>query len=188
YPDTGRVVLNVGGAGLTQMMFRARPFAPFIVFLGISVPDPLDAQGFAASLQTALDRIDPGSYALHLLADPLDGAPKDRRVLMQIGIGDAQVPNIGSFLHARLLALPELTPNPSAVWGLAQKAAPVVGSALTLFDFGVDPAINLQAVPPLAENPVHEGVRLLSTALAQMDAFYADGTIIQPCDGPCNPE
>jgi hypothetical protein len=186
-PDTARVCLNVGGAGLTHMMFRARPFAPFLVFLGFALPDPLDQMAFAATLQTPFDRIDPGVYAGHLLANPLEGSPSDRRVLMQIGLGDAQVPNLASFLHARLLQLPELTPNPAPVWGLKPTAAPVMGSALTLFDFGVDLGIYRTAIPPLDDNPVHEGLRLLDSALSQMDAFYGDGTIVQPCNGPCAP-
>ena len=41
---------------------------------------------------------------------------------------------------------------------------------------------------PVAQNdpnPVHEGLRTQDFAIAQMDRFYEDGTIIQPCPGPC---
>jgi hypothetical protein len=186
-PLIDRVALEVGGAGFTHMMFRARPFDAFLLIISGILDDFADHQLFAASLQIAFDRFDPGSYASFLSTDPLPGTPADRGPLLQMGIGDASVPNLGTLLHARLLGAGYTTPSPLEPFGLS----PLDGSsgpALTIFDLGVDPAdVYSEAVPPLEDNPIHEGVRLEPTSIDQLRTFFTDGTIASPCDGPCDP-
>jgi hypothetical protein len=185
-PYFTRVVLNVGGAGLTHMMTRATPFAPMLGMIGLSLPEPLDQAKLVATLQPQLDRIDPASYAEYVLAKKLPGSPDDRRVCMQTGLGDAEVPNLGSWLHARMLGFGEITPNAYAVWGVPQIQAGQgpQSSALTVFDFGIDLQKSRDPVTP-PDNPVHEGVRIDPNALTQIDQFFTDGTITNPCGGPC---
>lgn len=183
-PALHRVCISVGGGGISHMMFRSNAFQPLLGFLGLHLHSPLDRQKFVATLQALLDRIDPAAYASMVLAAPLPGSPSDRRVLMQVGLGDAAVPNPSSWLEASALGVPELTPNPLAVPGLAQ-AAPPVPSGITVIDFGIDPSVNREAVS-FPDNPVHEGVRVMPAALTQMDHFLADGTIVDTCAGaPC---
>lgn len=186
-PDTSRVVLHMGGAGFTHMMFRATPFSSFLYFMGLGIPDALEEQKYVATLQPQFDRFDPATYAPHLLQSPLPGAPADRRVLLQNGLGDAEVPNLGTYLLARQVGAPLLTPTPYSPYGLTPGPAPIAGSALALYDFGIDvQALNAQATPAAQNNQVHDGLRHFGPALEQMRQFYADGTIIAPCDGgPC---
>ncbi|MEO6953290.1 MAG: hypothetical protein ABI321_15935 [Polyangia bacterium] len=184
-PDFEQIVLNVGGAGFTQLMWRAVPFNNFLNFIGVAEPDPLEQQKLTGSLQVQFDRIDPVTYAPHVLGSPLPGSPQ-RRVLMQNGLGDLEVPNLGSFLLARQLGIPELAPNADAVYLVPQSNGPIQGSALTLWDFGVDltAAYGVAKPPAHDDNPVHEGLRGQPTALAQMNAFFqSNGPIINPCDG-----
>lgn len=188
-PDIDRCILNVGGAGFTHLMSRSRPFAPFLTFLDTGLPAAVDRQKYFVLLQEQFDRIDPATYAPSVLQDKLPGAPADRRVLLQIGLGDVQVPNLASFLHARLLDIPLLTPAPTKIWGLEEVAAPHDGSAMALYDFGVDLSVYDEATPRLPANQVHDGLRGLDVAIEQMGAFFTPaGTIVQPCDGPCDPE
>ena len=178
-PAFSRVVLNVGGGGFTHMMPRSGAFGPFSIMLDVTFKDELLVQGYIAMFQRALDRIDPVSYA------PLVGTP-DRRVLLQIGIGDAAVPNAGSYLHARALRVKQTMPAPANVFGLEPATDPGE-SALTVFDFGVDTKGSADP-SPLPQNEVHDGLRLEPAALRQMDEFLRPGgTIIHPCDGPCDP-
>lgn len=184
-PNLSRIVLNVGGAGLSQMMFRSRPFEPFLAFIGMSFQDTLDQQKVAAMLQVPLDRIDPATYAHMVLEHPLPGSHPDRRVLLQIGLGDVQVPNIASFLHARLLGIGQIEPSTYPIFGIPQVSAPQT-SAASVFDFGIDlDKVYSQPMASKEENVVHEGVRIAEPALEQMRQFFEDGTIIHPCDGPC---
>ena len=66
-------------------------------------------------------------------------------------------------------------------------AGPISGSAIALYDFGIDlQALNGQATPAAQNNRVHDALRGFGPALEQMRQFYADGTIVSPCDGgPC---
>jgi len=184
-PNLSRVVLNVGGAGLSHLMFRSLSFAPFLMAIDASFPERLDHQKFAAMLQIPLDRIDPATYAPLVVSNPLQGSHPDRRVLVQIGLGDVQVPNLGSFLHTRLLGIPQLMPNEHPIFGVPQVEAPQ-SSAASVYDFGVDlEEVYAKAAPAQENNPVHEALRVAEPALMQMDRFFEDGTIIHPCEGPC---
>lgn len=184
-PNLSRIVLNVGGAGLSHMMARSRPFAPFMGFIAMSFKDMLDQQKFAASLQVPLDRIDPATYAPLVLSSPLPGSHPERRVLMQVGLGDVQVPNLASFLHARLLGIGQLEESTHPIFDVPQVSAPQ-SSAVSVFDFGVDlEEVYVRAAPAGKDNVVHEALRVAEPALEQMKRFFDDGSIIHPCEGPC---
>ena len=186
--DFTRVVLNVGGGGLTHIMPRSLNFGPFSLLLGTVFSDPLMVQSYIAMMQRPLDRIDPVSYAPLVLSSPLPGSPADRRVLIQTGLGDPQVPNVGAFLHARALGIPQAIPAPISVFGLAPVADSDAPSSLTLFDFHVDTSGYAEG-KPISPNEVHGGVRTNVAALRQIEAFMKPGgTIIHACEGPCDPE
>lgn len=187
-PTLSRVVLHVGGAGLGHMLFRARPFGSFLLLLQNSIKDPYEQQRFAATAQEQFDRIDPATYAPLVLESPLSPSPPDRRVLMQIGLGDTEVPNLGSFLHARLLGLTQLGPTTSPVFGLGVAEGPIAGSALVVHDFHFDlQAIYGQARAFSEYNGIHGGLRWKEPVLSQMDLFLAQGLVANTCSGPCDP-
>jgi hypothetical protein len=188
-PDIDRALLAVGGANFSFMMFRARPFDPFLNLVDRVTGDALDHQIFAALTQLVFDRVDPLTYADLVLRRPLPGSPDDRRILMHLGIGDAEVPNVATELHARELGLSTVVPSPRPVVGLAETSAEGTRSGLVLFDFGIDPLPGADAIPPTSANVVHEGQRELASSMAQASAFLRPGgTITQVCDGPCDPE
>lgn len=189
-PDFSRIVLNVGGGGFTHMMPRSLNFGPFALLLSATYPDPLLVQSFIAMFQRSLDRIDPITYAPMVLAAPLPGSAPDRRVLFQTGLGDAQVPNAGSFLHARALGITMTTPSAMTVFGIPSfdPASTTATSGMTVFDYAIDTA-GTRLGQPLEPNPVHGSVRVNEKALVQMEAFVRPGgVVIHPCDGPCDPE
>jgi hypothetical protein len=189
-PKIERYVLNVGGAAYTHMMMRAGPFKQYLALYDISMPDPLDQQKVIATLSRGFDRFDPVAYASYVLREDLPFGPpsnrENKRLLLQIGIGDTQVPNFASWLHARLLDVPLLTPSPREPWGVTQTAGPVEGSALSIFDFGIDDSFDEVASPPTIGTPAHEGVRKAKEAQEQMRTFLREGRIDAPCgEVPC---
>lgn len=186
-PYVDRAAFSVGAANFSMMLFRSRAFIPFLALIGVSVPDALDQQKVAAFLQAGLDRIDPMTFAPHLLEDRYPGNPETLDIAMQVGVGDPTVPNIASFYQARILGVPVLGPTTVTPFGLPTVTSPVPGSALTLFDFGVP--LNDSAQASLEDNVVHEAVRRTAGSKAQLDAFFRpSGSIIQPCDGGCDPD
>jgi hypothetical protein len=187
-PVVERGILGVGGSDLTLMMFRARPFVAFLAFIEVVLPDKLDQQIVTTMMQLSFDRVDPLTYAPLVAQEPLPDGPGAKAVLLQIGIGDAQVPNVASHLHARALGIPLLEPAVRPIAGLETSASPAA-SALVEFDFGVDPLPGVQAIPPEGDNEVHEGVRRLEAAKEQLDRFFRPGAEVEhTCDGVCDPE
>jgi hypothetical protein len=187
-PVTTRLVFNVGGAGLTHMMMRAEAFSGLFELLALSVSDPLEQRKFLAAIQRPIDRIDPATWAPFVLREPLAGnAPK--RVLLQVGLMDASVPNLGSYLHARALGVPLLMPSPYAPFGLATAGYPAE-QGLQLHDFKVGDvdAFYRASDFPRTKTVVHDTLRGKSAVLRQIDRFFRDGTIVQTCAGPCDPE
>ncbi|MBI1949559.1 MAG: hypothetical protein HYS27_27985 [Deltaproteobacteria bacterium] len=189
-PDVRRTTMQVGGAAFSTMMFRARPFTRFLFLMDISMPDALDQQKLHAHMQSQLDRIDPATYARFLLDEELpigpSNEPAGRRALLQMGVGDPQVPNVGTELHARTLGVPVVAGSAKdPIFGLDDAPAPHRGSGLFAFDFGVDTAFYETAEPAEDGNAVHEAVRRSPEALAQLDAFFRDGVIINPCGERC---
>lgn len=187
-PKTKRSVLMVGGAGLTGLMMRAAPFAGYFALLDLAISEPLEQQKYLATLQRPLDRIDPATWAPHVLADPLPGNPP-KQVLMQAGLMDPAVPNLGSWYHARALGLGVLAPTPLMPWGL-EAATGAPASALIIYDFqlGDVDAFYRAADFPAESNDVHEAVRRLDAAKRQVSAFFQDGSLTPQCTGPCDPE
>jgi hypothetical protein len=188
-PRISRVVLHVGGAVFSHMMFRARPFSGFELFLRGALPDPLDQQKYAAHLQRQFDRFDPATYAPFLQHAELpwgpSSAPTQRQVLQQFGLGDTSVPNLGSVQHARFLRLPLLAESGiPPIFGLETSSVDQATSGVFPFDLGVDTAF--LAVPDFPEQtPVHDVLRLLPEAREQMARFLAEGRIVNPCVGSC---
>jgi hypothetical protein len=188
-PDVARAAFGVGGAGFVFIMTRSKPFDTFLSYLKDAQPDPLEVQKILALMQTPLDRVDPLSWAPRLRSIGPAGAPPGRPVLLQNGLHDAQVHNQSTFLWARALGVPVLEPAPFAIQDLGTAAAPIDGSALALYDFGVpgDPAPT--PTPPAVDTPPHNGLRLIPAAMAQIDAFLRPGgSVVQTCSGPCDPE
>lgn len=188
-PRIDRAALQVGGAGITHLMMRARPLGGLLFLLRGAVADRLDQLKVIALMQRGLDRIDPATYAeLQRTGGPA-GSPPDRRFLLQCGLGDSEVPNLGTFLHARALGVAQLDTGTPHVFGLPQVAGPYAGSALATYDFGLDLAHIYGSMQPASEtNVIHEGLRTHETVLSMIDRFYAEGVIASTCSGPCDPD
>src|SRR5262249_7668835 len=169
------------------MLFRAEPMKPLITLMDTIVPDGLTEYSFIALGRSLLDRIDPAIYAGYLLdGGGLPHNPTQRRVLIQTGLGDDQVINASSFLQARALGLPQMSPNAYAGWGLMQQMAPIDGSAIAVWDFHIDLSYYKDPVPLMMENGVHEGLRKLDSALNMMDQhFRPNGMVMNTCGGIC---
>ena len=181
--NLSRLNFQVGGAGFSSMMFRARPFMSFLFALGLMLETPLEERKLAAVLQHHLDRIDPATYATYL-----QETHDTRPILMQVALGDVEVPNPASFFHARAINLQMTGPSPKNVWKIPMVENAMPNSALTLFDFAEDTSFYRNAQAPEALNEVHGNLRMEPAATQQIKTFFSkDGGIIHPCDDICDP-
>lgn len=187
-PHIERAVVGVGGADFTFIMFRSRAFGLFLGSIQGMFPDPLDQQKMTMLLQTIFDRIDPLTYAPYLVRTPLPRA-RAKRILMHMGTGDAEVPNLATELHARAAGIPLAVPSVPVIPMLPTVQFPVDGSALAVFHYDVEPFPGVLPIPPTDPNEVHEGQRELPAAQRQIDAFFRPGGRIENfCAGPCDPQ
>ncbi len=185
-PQLDRAAFGVGGASYSFMMSRSANFAPFLALLGVALErDPLRLLKFIAMSQHTFDRVDPVVYSQHLLTSDLPNTPAQRQVLMQVGIGDAQVNKLTAHLHARLAQVPLVTPSPADVPLLETTTLPAP-SGLVLVDFQLVEEPGLQNKAHTLSNEVHEGVRNEPMLREQVDQFLRPGgQLVQSCDGPC---
>jgi hypothetical protein len=184
-PKLDRVVLNVGGAGLSHFMFRAEAFEALLELISRHFERSIEQYAWAAGTQRVFDRIDPGHYARYILREPLEGA-SPRRVLMQMGVGDVAVPNFGTYLHARAIGLPAVSNEGLGLFGLPDVQS--AESGFVSFDYGVDTEFYRSPTVPIEGNEVHDSVRVEPAVLDQIDRFLQPGGMVEAtCEGACDP-
>ena len=186
--DIEATALGAGGAAYTLIMFRSANFVAFSFLLESVYEGSVNKQKWASLAQIGMDRIDPITYAPYVIERPLPGGATARRVLMQTGIGDPAVPSVAAHLHARSLGIPLLTPAARPVPGLIEAPFPSESGLIEVDYHIADPLPGSVADFPVA-NSVHDDVRVTDPTLRQLDAFFVPGgTIVQTCDGACDPE
>ena len=181
-----RFVLGVGGVSYPIMIKRSVNWTSFSAIMELAYTDPLERDLLMVMSAPLWDLAEPSTYAPHLVRDPLPGTPP-KRVLMQIGVGDAQVPNVSAEIQARTAGIPVLTPAPWTPYGLETTPGPV-DSALVLYEIPPVERSQPGTRSPGDDNAAHEGVRRSEAAVDQIGAFTAaDGQVVQTCDGICDP-
>jgi hypothetical protein len=188
-PTLERVALGVGGAPFSFMMSRSTSFAAFLFAITRKVSNRLDAMKFVAMTQLPFDRIDPLTWAPHVVDRLLPDAPADRVALLQIGIGDLLVPTLSGEILARATGVPLLEPAARDVPLLETVAAPTEGSAFVEVAFPGEPQPSPLSEIPEVDNAVHDRVRRNPPSMQQVDAFLRPGGRIEHfCDGGCDPD
>ena len=185
-----RGVLVVPGGGWTHMLQRAVQWTTMADLLEDAYP-PLDLQVAMALLQNIFDPADSLNYVEHLTQDRFDGRT-DVAVTLHQAVDDSQVSNLVTDWVARTADVPLVVPSPRAIWGLDEVSAePPDGhggpSAMFVYDLQVEPPPEGN-VPPETDSGSHGEVRNLSVYNEQVGAFLEDGTIVQVCEGPCDPQ
>lgn len=182
--ETTRGVLGVGAANYSTLLQRSGDFSQYQYFFDQHYQNPYDRALVFPIIQQLWDRGEPNGYESHLIADPLPGTPA-KKILMQIGLHDSQVPNLATEIQARSLGIPMPAPSAWPLFQVPEMTAPFDGSAMVPYDVSATPE-PLTNTPPLFDNGVHEAIRRLDAAQSQIDAFLRpDGVVQNFCDGPC---
>lgn len=190
-PLLDRAALGVGGGPYSLMMSRSASYQQLYSVLQGQIQNPLTTMKLMSLSQGIWDRVDPMTYAPHLLKDTYPKSPANRHVLMQIGIGDHSVNNLGSHLVARASGIPLFEPSPRPIWGLESTTTPTADDALVVIDFklATEPGLECRVPTEAEKNDVHEGVRRNVKVKDQLDLFFQpDGQIENTCEGACDPE
>jgi hypothetical protein len=182
--DIERGVLGVAGMPYSLLLPRSNDFELFLLGLRQQYPDARDLSVLIGAIQNAWDVAEPSGYAHFTTDDPLPGTPP-HQVLIQVGVGDAQVTTLGAHVMARAYGASLVSPVHREVWGVPEATAPFVGSALVEFYYDDGPEEPFTNTPPDKSLDTHECPRREPAAHEQIDAFFVDGTILQTCDGVC---
>lgn len=199
--DSTRFVVGVGGMTYSIMIPRSSNWVTYGGIMATGYRDPLQRSMLMVLGQSLFDLAEPATYAPHVLRDPLpcaeDVCPPGedtplKHILSQIGRDDAQVPNISADLAARTAGYGYASPSPYTPWNVPELTAAMgesLGdSALVVFDIPGVPVLPLGTRNPMGDNDAHEGVRRSEAAIEQIDLFLRpDGTVVQTCDGVCDP-
>ncbi|MCB1153188.1 hypothetical protein KDL45_06020 [bacterium] len=190
-PHVRRAALSLPGGGWAHIIPRSILWAPLRSVMQKNYPDPLAQQLGFGFIQQRFDPADSANWATRIYNDPLPDAPKNVEVLMQEAIGDCYVPNMGTEILVRGAGMNQLTPAVEVIDGLTPVTAPVSKPAVTQF-YIVD---EVEANPPpennaakLSCNAVHVTSLGLPNLQEQIEHFLADGEVIHPCDGICDPD
>jgi len=189
-PDIERFVFNVSAGWWSFLLQRSSSFLVYALTMERVYLDPLDRLIVVSLSQHLWDFADPLNFAGYLLTSPLPGRSK-KRVILQEGRYDDQVPNVATRGVVRAIGLPLLTPAVEPVYGLEQSDGPL-DAAYVQWDTHPPvkpPGTNVPAPHPKPEESAHELVRRAESCMKQMEAFFKpDGQVVHTCNGPCDPE
>jgi hypothetical protein len=168
------------------MLDRSADWPTYRVVLQGGYPDPLDDQLVLNLVQMRWDKTEGSGVANSVLAGTPTGVPP-KQLLMQLALGDDEVPNVATFWEARTMGVPVMGPTPTTPWGLTVQTAPLPAgaSALVIEDGGAPPA-PLTNTPAVKLDPsMHDLTRTQPASRRQIGVFYTTGQIVNECAGAC---
>ncbi|MEM7154625.1 MAG: hypothetical protein AAF799_17385 [Myxococcota bacterium] len=184
--DVERGGLGVPGQSFNLLLPRSVLFDPFFDILTATYDDPRDIQLILAAAMLLWDRAEPTGFSKYIREDMLPGTPA-HEVLLQVAIGDNQVSNYGSYVMARTIGVPLLTPSAQSIWGIEEVESGHMGSAMIEHDFGLPP-IPMDNVPATAGPDPHAAIWDYDVGIDELEHFLRTGEVMQFCDGACDPE
>ncbi len=180
-PVIKRCVVQVGAINYSILLERSGDWPRYRTTLIGAFEDPLLVTLMINIMQNEWDRTEPTAVADVITNGGFPGTPA-KQVFMQVGIGDDQVPNLGSEYQARTMGIPVILPTPKMPYGLTSTSAPA-SSGIVFYDFGVGTTIpDGNEAPPV--NDVHSNLRNKKATTDMMKHFYETGEIINLCTAP----
>jgi hypothetical protein len=181
-PTMTRGALGVAGGNYSLLLERSADWATYRSLMSAAYPDPLDITLAINLFQMRWDKVEGAGVANSVLQGAPTGVPA-KQLLIQIALGDEQVPNLGSYWLARSMAIPVLGPSPTTPWGLSLATGPLAGSALVIEDGGAPPAPTTNT--PAADLDMHALTRDQAASRRQIKEFFSAGDIANECAGAC---
>ena len=188
-PDIERAVLGVPGMNYSLLLPRSVDFDDYLAVMEPAYPNHLDRPLIFGIVQMLWDRGEGSGYVQHITADPYPNTPA-KPVLMHVAFGDHQVTELSAMVEARTIDATihrpvaadgrwqEVEPG----WGLESTTYPSDGSAIVVWDSGMEP-IPVENLPPRVGDDSHEDPRADADVRAQKASFLFEDTLIDLCNG-----
>ena len=184
--DVTRGLLGEPGMPYDLLLSRSEDFDPYFTIVRLITETFFDVQIAMGAVQMFWDRTEPDGYAPYINANLLPNTPK-HEILIHVAIGDHQVTPLGAHILARAVGAKNVRPVNRALFGIPEADAPISGSAIQEFDFGLPKAPTTNTPMRMGDDP-HDEVRKLQAARDQTDTFFRTGTVRAYCAGACDPE
>ena len=182
-PDIERAVLGVCGGPFSLLLPRSSDFASYFTLLKTMYPDYMEISLWLGMMQTVWDSAEPSGYLDAIAKEPFAGNPS-KNVLIQVGIGDAQVNTLGAHVQMRSIGGGLVSEPVREIWGLEELPNGYIGSGLVEWDYGIEEPF--ESVPPTEDNSVHGAVRQELLGQMQLHHFLSTGELQNFCDASCS--
>jgi hypothetical protein len=168
------------------ILTRSIDFDPeFFTLLRTMYPDNADVAWWLAAIQNLWDEAEGAGYSRVLTSDPLSGTPA-KQILIQAGVADAQVTTLAAHVSARAFGAAMIDTPAREIWGLETESSGYTGSGFVEYDWGGSEPV--ENTPPSSSGDTHGDVRRSPEAQAQIVTFLETGTVVNYCDGACDPD
>jgi hypothetical protein len=180
-PVIERCVLQVNAINYSLLLERSVDWPTYRTTLIGAFDTALEVTLMINLMQNEWDRTEPTAIADVLVGDGFPGSPP-KQVFMQVGLGDTQVPNLGSEYQARTMNIPVILPTPYTPYGVATTSQPA-SSGILYYDFGLTSTVpDGNQAPP--DNDVHGELRKKTVTQQMIKHFYETGEIVNMCTAP----
>lgn len=170
--DIRRCTCGVPGCPFALILSRSKDFTLYYTALQLQFTHAQDVRLAITLMQVLWDQGESGGWLEEM-------APK--QVLLQAGIGDAQVNNLGAELMARAYSASTVKPQVRPVYGVPEREGSFDGSALVEWLYDDVPDTPPGDVPRPDEKDVHECPRREPAAQRQMKLFLLGENVTQQC-------
>ena len=187
-PDIERVVLGVTGINYSLLLPRSVDFDTYEAIFKPAYPNDLDRVMIVSVTQMLWDRGEGAGYVQHLTNDAYPGT-EAKTVLLHVAFGDHQVSELSALIEARAIGATIHQPvatdgrwqETEPGWGLEPTVYPSKGSAIVIWDSGMEP-IPFDNVAPRDGDDSHEDPRADADVREQKASFLFDDTLIDVCN------
>ncbi len=180
--EFSRSVLTECGSPFALLLPRSKDWNPYLSILKLDLANAIDVQLLIVLWQSHWDAADAGGW----LAAPREEGSATR-VLIQVGLGDAEVSNLGSMVLARAFNAAAIPPLNQSIFGIPFAIVDSYhsdqycsGNIVKLYNFSVTAwpkGRNTSIVAGVEDNHVHFRLRNDSNAQHDVVDFISTGCI-----------
>lgn len=183
-PDIERAVFGVTGGPYSYLTHRSADFDPFFTIFKAKYNDHREIGLLIQHFQMLWDAGENVGWGYDMNRSVPSGYPA-KQILIQNALGDAQVSTSAGELQGRMYGVSTVAPQTRAIYGVEERTAPFVGSAIVEWAYTDVEDAPLTNTPPNSDTDPHECPRRHPAAQQQVVHFLETGEVQQFCEGVC---
>lgn len=183
-PDIERAVFGVTGGPYSFLTHRSGDFDLFFTIFKSKYSDHREIGLLIQHYQMLWDAGENVGWGYEMNRDVPAGYPA-KQILIQNALGDSQVSTVAGQMQGRMYGASTVAPQTQPIFGVEERTAPFVGSAIVEWEYTDVEDAPLTNTPPNSDTDTHECPRRHPAVHQQIIHFLATGEVEQYCDGVC---